>query len=75
MKKFLIILLAILAVVYILNPTAGLFELLPDNLPVLGNVDEALAAYVLYSAIAYLRGKPVGLFGPGGKTFPNNVNK
>ena len=29
---------------YILNPTAGFFEFLPDNLPIIGNLDEAGAA-------------------------------
>ena len=32
---------------YILNPTAGLLELLPDNAPVVGNLDEAAAAALL----------------------------
>ncbi len=31
------------AVLYVLNPTAGIFEFLPDNLPVVGNLDEAAA--------------------------------
>jgi uncharacterized membrane protein YkvA (DUF1232 family) len=30
-------------VLYILTPGAGIFELLPDNLPVIGNLDEAAA--------------------------------
>lgn len=63
MKKFLIGLLALISVVYLLNPTLGVFELLPDNIPIVGNIDETLAAYVLYSAIQYFRGKDVGLFG------------
>jgi|GEM_PF-4601795 len=29
--------------VYLLNPTAGIFELLPDVLPGVGNLDEAAA--------------------------------
>lgn len=29
-----------LCVIYILNPTAGLIEI-PDNLPIVGNLDEA----------------------------------
>jgi uncharacterized membrane protein YkvA (DUF1232 family) len=33
----------VLAVAYLLNPTAGLFELLPDVLPGIGNLDEAAA--------------------------------
>jgi hypothetical protein len=37
-----------------MNPTAGIFELLPDNLPVLGNVDEAAVLFLMYSAMRYL---------------------
>lgn len=37
----------VVAVVYILNPTAGVFELLPDNLPGIGNLDEAGAVALL----------------------------
>ncbi len=33
---------------YLLNPTAGLFELIPDNLPVIGNLDE-VAAMALFA--------------------------
>ncbi len=33
----------LVAVVYLLNPTAGLFELIPDVLPGVGNLDEAAA--------------------------------
>jgi len=62
MKKLGIFLLALVSIVYLLNPTAGIFELLPDNIPFVGNVDETLAAYILYSCIEYLRGRPIGLF-------------
>jgi uncharacterized membrane protein YkvA (DUF1232 family) len=33
----------LLAVVYVLNPTAGIFELVPDVGPGIGNLDEAAA--------------------------------
>lgn len=62
MRKLTAIILASLSIVYLANPTAGVFELLPDNIPLVGNVDESLAAYVLFSCVEYLRGKPVGLF-------------
>jgi hypothetical protein len=62
MKRAFVVFMAFLSAFYLLNPTAGIFELLPDNIPFLGNVDEGLAAYLLYSAIEYLRGKPIGLF-------------
>ena len=47
--------LVILCVLYVLNPTAGLFEILPDNIPILGNVDEGLAVYFMLCGINYLR--------------------
>jgi len=62
MKKFGVILLALLSIIYLLNPTAGIFELLHDNIPFIGNVDEGLAAYILYSCIEYVRGRQIGLF-------------
>ena len=40
-----------IGLIYILNPTAGLIELLPDNLPVLGNLDEAGAALLVWASI------------------------
>lgn len=33
----------VLGVLYILNPGAGTFELIPDMLPLIGNLDEAAA--------------------------------
>lgn len=62
MKNILVLIASVLSVLYLLNPGFGIFELIPDNIPFIGNVDEGLAAYVLYSAIEYLRGKSVGLF-------------
>ena len=62
MKRYLIIGTGILSVIYLINPTAGLFELIPDNLPFVGNLDEGAAAYVLISVVAYLTGKDFGLF-------------
>jgi uncharacterized membrane protein YkvA (DUF1232 family) len=32
-----------LGIVYLINPTAGVFELIPDALPFVGNLDEAAA--------------------------------
>ena len=62
MKKVLAFFLALLSAFYLINPGAGIFELLPDNIPFIGNVDEGLAAYVLYSCIEYFRGRPIGMF-------------
>lgn len=46
--------LAALSALYIINPSAGVFELLPDNLPGIGNLDEAAATTLLLSMLAYL---------------------
>lgn len=45
--------LMVIAFIYLLNPTAGLVELIPDNFPIVGNLDEAGAIYVILNALAY----------------------
>ena len=55
MKKALSILLIIACVVYLINPTLGVFELIPDNLPIVGNIDEVFVAGLLLSLINFLR--------------------
>jgi len=52
-KKLLVLILAILAIVYLVNPGAGIFELIPDNLPLVGNLDEAAAAALLLMCLRY----------------------
>jgi uncharacterized membrane protein YkvA (DUF1232 family) len=41
------LLLGLVGAVYLLNPTAGVLELIPDNLPLVGNLDEAAAAFLV----------------------------
>ncbi len=52
-----------LGVVYLLNPTLGFFELIPDNIPVLGNLDEAAATLLVLSCLAYFGVDLGGLLG------------
>ncbi|MCY4023365.1 MAG: DUF1232 domain-containing protein [Anaerolineaceae bacterium] len=42
-----------LAALYLVNPTAGFLELLPDNLPLIGNLDEAGASLLLINVLAF----------------------
>lgn len=50
--------LAALGLLYILNPTFGLIEFIPDNLPIIGNLDEGVAfMLVMYGVIELLKGK------------------
>ena len=53
-KKLIAIFFAAASVAYILNPTAGVFEGIPDNLPLVGNLDEAAAVAILIACLRYL---------------------
>jgi len=53
MKTVVVIILGILSMFYILNPGAGIFELIPDNIPFLGNLDEATAVMIFLACLRY----------------------
>jgi len=53
MKKFFVALAGILSFIHLMNPTLGVFEFLPDNLPIVGNLDEATATMVFLGALRY----------------------
>ncbi|MCG8351422.1 MAG: DUF1232 domain-containing protein [Chloroflexales bacterium] len=42
-----------LGVAYIINPTAGVFELIPDVPPITGNLDEAAATGLIIWDLSY----------------------
>ena len=65
MKNLLVALLGILAFIYLINPTFGVFEFLPDNLPMVGNIDEATATMVLLGALRYFGYDLTNLFKSG----------
>ncbi|MBN2555823.1 MAG: DUF1232 domain-containing protein [Anaerolineales bacterium] len=54
---WLIVLLGGAGVLYLLNPTLGLFELIPDQLPLVGNLDEGAAAMLVYHGLQELRSR------------------
>jgi len=56
---------AFVGMLYLLNPTLGVIELIPDNLPVIGNLDEAGATMLVYYALRYLLRR-----GSGGGPWP-----
>lgn len=47
-RKLGLLLGMVLCVMYLLNPTAGLFEFIPDNIPGVGNIDEGAAGALLF---------------------------
>lgn len=53
MKKNFMFLLGLFSLIYILNPGAGIFELIPDSLPLVGNLDEAGAVTLLLMSLRY----------------------
>ena len=54
LKEMIILGLGVLsAFVYLINPTLGVFELIPDDLPLIGNLDEAGATLILLSVLRY----------------------
>ncbi|OQX19629.1 MAG: hypothetical protein BWK80_36650 [Desulfobacteraceae bacterium IS3] len=55
---FAVYIFAVIGVIYILNPGSGVIELLPDNLPVIGNLDEGGAFIaVWYGLIEFFEGR------------------
>lgn len=62
MKKLAVIGLGLIAVIYLINPGAGIFELIPDNLPYIGNLDEAAAMALLLGCLRYFGIDPTRIF-------------
>jgi uncharacterized membrane protein YkvA (DUF1232 family) len=52
-KNILVAAAGLLSLVYLLNPGAGVFELIPDNFPIIGNLDEAAAVAIILAAFRY----------------------
>jgi len=48
------IVIAIICAIYLINPTLGVIEFIPDNLPIIGNLDEATATAGLLYALSGL---------------------
>jgi len=58
------------SVVFLLNFTVGIFEI-PDNIPVVGNLDEAFFTGLLIACLRYLGLDPIPFKGgSGGKPEP-----
>ncbi len=51
-------------ILYLANPTGGVFELIPDNLPVVGNLDEAAVTGLLIALFRRWRNPPGAVASP-----------
>jgi uncharacterized membrane protein YkvA (DUF1232 family) len=55
---WMVYLMAVLGLIYILNPTLGILELVPDNLPIIGNLDEGVAFMLIwFGLVEFFEGK------------------
>ncbi len=62
MKPLFVFLLALAATFYLINPGAGIFEIIPDNLPFIGNLDEVGATALLLGCLRYFGIDPISIF-------------
>ncbi len=53
MKNIIVFLMGIISFLYLLNIGVGVIELIPDNIPFVGNLDEAGAAALLIMCLRY----------------------
>ena len=52
-RSLFVALVGLLSLLYLVNPGLGVFEFIPDNLPLIGNLDEAAAVVLLLNCLAY----------------------
>jgi uncharacterized membrane protein YkvA (DUF1232 family) len=52
-KHLIVISFGLVSAVYLFNPGAGIIDIIPDNIPVVGNLDEAAATLLLINCLAY----------------------
>ena len=74
-KKILVAAAGLLSLVYLLNPGAGVFELIPDNFPIVGNLDEAAAVAIILAAFRYYGIDLTSFLGRGVRGRPQSSDK
>ena len=53
LKNIFVLLLGVASAVHLANVGAGIFGEIPDNLPLVGNMDESIATLLLLHCLAY----------------------
>lgn len=67
MKNIAVGIVGLVSFLYLLNPTFGLFEFIPDAVPFIGNLDEATASFLFLSSLSYFGLDLRTVFGSGKK--------
>ncbi len=62
-KEMFVIFMGVAAFVYLIYPSFGVFELIPDALPLIGSIDEGTASLILISVLRYYGLDVTRLFG------------
>lgn len=75
LKPVFIVGLGLFSLLYLINPGAGVFELIPDNIPIIGNIDEAAAVVLLLSCLRYFGIDIADLFSRKQKTNPKRLDE
>ena len=66
LKSLGVAVLGLISIAYLANFGVGIIELIPDNIPFVGNLDEAGAALLLINCLAYFGLDLRRLFHKGG---------
>ena len=74
MRAIIVVLVGIVSFIYLVNPTSGLVELIPDFIPVVGNLDEAGAMALLVAVLGYFGFDISNLFKNKNKKNDKNEN-
>ncbi len=53
MRTIIVAIVGVVSFIYLINPTSGLVELIPDFIPIVGNLDEAGAMALLVATLGY----------------------
>jgi uncharacterized membrane protein len=49
--RWVVFMMMAVGVFYVLNPTAGIVEFIPDNFPIIGNLDEGVAFMLIWMGL------------------------
>ena len=52
-KDTVVLIITVISAIYLINPTMGIIEFIPDNFPIIGNLDEGIATTLLLSGLSY----------------------
>lgn len=70
-KEMMILGLAAAAAIYLIYPSLGVFELIPDAIPIIGSLDEASATIILVNTFRYYGLDLTRLFGKRSPKLPD----